>query len=194
MHTTRTETTQSHRLEFLATGRARRVAGVLTFAVLTALAAKVALPIPGTTVPFTFTPFAVVLSGALLGARLGAASQVAYLSLGLIGLPVFFGPVAGPAYLLGPTGGYLLAYPLAAWLTGRFSGTGASVIRVFGATLLGLAAIYLGGVAWLAGQAGWGAALSLGLVPFVLADLVKCVMAVMVVRRVRGRARTIFGV
>lgn len=194
MQTTRTETTASRLLELLATRRARRIAGVLSFTVLTAIAAKVALPIPGTTVPFTFTPFAVVLSGALLGARLGAASQMAYLSLGLIGIPVFFGPVAGPAYLLGPTGGYLLAYPLAAWMTGLVAGTAGSVIRTFGAVLVGMAVIYTGGVAWLAAQSGWAAALSLGLVPFVLADLVKCVMAVMVVARIRDRARAVFGV
>ncbi len=194
MLTTRTETTASRRLDFLATPRARRIAGVMSFAVLTAISAKVALPIPGTAVPFTFQTLAVVLSGALLGARLGAASQVAYLSLGLIGIPVFFGPVAGPAYLLGPTGGYLLAYPLAAWLTGYVAGTAGSVIRTFGAVLLGVAAIYAGGVSWLAAQSGWTAALSLGLLPFVLADIVKCVMAVMVVERVRDRARSVFSV
>lgn len=194
MHTTRTETTQSRLLEHLATPRGRRIAGVVTFTVLTAIAAKFALPIPGTTVPFTFTPFAVVLSGALLGARLGAASQIGYLSLGLIGIPVFFGPVAGPAYLLGPTGGYLLAYPLAAWLTGHFAGASGSLIRTFGAIVLGLMTIWTGGVSWLAAQSGWAAALSLGLLPFVLVDLVKGVMALMIVQRVRSRVRALFGV
>jgi biotin transport system substrate-specific component len=190
MHTTRTEASARARLDFLATPRARRVAGVMTFALLTAISAKVALPIPGTSVPFTFQPLAVALAGALLGARLGAASQVTYLTMGVLGIPVFFGPVAGAAYLLGPTGGYLIAYPLAAYLTGLFAG--GAVTRTFAAMLLGLATIYAGGVAWLAVQTGWAAALTLGLLPFLLADLVKIAMAVMISARLRERVRSIF--
>jgi biotin transport system substrate-specific component len=192
MHTTRTETSTRTRLDLLTTPRARHVAGVLTFALLTAISAKVALPIPGTTVPFTFQPLAVVLAGLLLGARLGATSQVIYLMMGVLGIPVFFGPVAGAAYLLGPTGGYLIAYPLAAFLAGRFAG--AAVARTFVAALIGLATIYAGGVAWLAVQSGWAAALTLGLLPFLLADLVKMVMAVVVSARLRDRVRSIFSV
>lgn len=194
MHTTQgtTTTTAAGRLDLLASRPARRVAAVVTFTVLTAIAAKVALPIPGTSVPFTFLPLAVVLSGALLGARLGAASQLLYLTLGVLGVPVFFGPIAGPAYLLGPTGGYLIAGPAAAWVTGRIAG--ASPVRTLGAMLAGLATIYAGGVAWLAAQSGWSAALSLGLIPFLFADLVKMGLGTLVSGRLRERTRSLFGI
>src|SRR5690606_18563937 len=86
-----------------ALSRPVRVAiGVVVFAIATALSAKVQLSLPGTPVPFTFQPLVVLLAGALLGARMGAASQVLYLAAGTLGLPAFaFG--GGAAYLLGPT-------------------------------------------------------------------------------------------
>jgi len=96
-------------------------------ALAVALASQVAVPLPGTPVPMTLQPFAVLLVGGLLGARRGAASLVFYLALGASGLPVFT-PVGAPglARLLGPTGGYLLAYPFAAalvgWLVARRAG------------------------------------------------------------------------
>ncbi|MGH7539390.1 MAG: biotin transporter BioY, partial [Gemmatimonadota bacterium] len=89
---------------------ARRVIAVLAFAALTALGARIAVPLPGTPVPFTFQVVAVLLAGVLLGPRLGAASQAAYLAAGASGLPIFAAG-GGVAYLLGPTGGYLLAFP-----------------------------------------------------------------------------------
>src|SRR5512135_696439 len=98
-----------------------RVAAVLFATVATIAAAQVSIPLPFTPVPFTLQPMIVLLGGAALGARLGAASQLAYLAAGLAGLPVFAAsPVLPPgiARLLGPTGGYLLAYPFAAALTG----------------------------------------------------------------------------
>jgi len=191
MSITRTEGHAS-RLEALATPRARRIAAVVSFALLTAISAKVAVPIPGTAIPFTFQTLAVILAGALLGARLGAASQVVYLMVGLAGLPVFFAPIAGPAYLLGPTGGYLIAYPLAAYVTGRF--VSSSMVGNLGAMLLGVATIYAGGVSWLAVQSGWGAAISLGLFPFIAADLVKVVLALAITSRLRDRCRSLFAV
>lgn len=87
-----------------------------SFSLLTALGAQIIVPtIP---VPFTLQTFFVLLSGALLGPRKGAAAQMSYLAMGATGLPVFAGFAGGFPYLLGPTGGYLIAFPFAAWVTG----------------------------------------------------------------------------
>src|SRR5712691_2482864 len=100
----------------------RRAAAVVLGALLVAGAAQVAVPLPGTPVPMTLQPMAVLLVGGLLGARLGALSMILYLAMGAAGLPVFTPtvPLVGVARLLGPTGGYLLAYPVAAWAVGWF--------------------------------------------------------------------------
>lgn len=169
---------------------ARRAIGLLAFVVATALSARLALPIPGTPIPFTFQPLVVLLAGALLGARLGAASQIAYLLAGAAGLPVFAAG-GGAAYLLGPTGGYLLAYPLAAFVVGSLSAGGAA--RLVLGLLGGLAVIYAGGVAWLTALGSFDAAVALGLRPFVLADLVKAGLVAVIALRLGDRARELFG-
>ena len=103
-----------------------RVLAVVLGAALVALAAQISIPLPGTPVPMTLQPMAVLLVGGLLGARLGASSMILYLALGAAGLPVFTPtvPLVGVARLLGPTGGYLLAYPVAAWAVGWFTDPG----------------------------------------------------------------------
>lgn len=166
----------------------RRALAVVAFAALTAAGARVALPLPGTPVPFTFQVAAVLLAGFLLGPRLGAASQGAYLAAGLAGLPVFAAG-GGAAYLLGPTGGYLLAYPLAAaavgWIAGRGSGLGSDVAGL----AAGVAVIYAGGVAWLGVATGPEAALAAGVLPFLVPDLLKALLALLVGRRLRSGTR-----
>jgi biotin transport system substrate-specific component len=171
-------------VQLLPSRAARRVLAVVAFAALTALSAKVSLPLPGTPVFFTFGPMVVLLAGTLLGPRLGAYSQVLYLAAGAAGLPVFVAG-GGLAYLLGPTGGYLVAYPLAAFVAGALARGG--VAR----TLLGLAAgllvIYLGGVAWLAILGSFSWAVMVGLKPFVLPDLVKVGLAAVATHLLRPR-------
>lgn len=178
------------RAEVITSVPARRAVGILAFAVATALSARLALPIPGTPVPFTFQPLVVMLAGALLGARLGAASQITYLAAGAVGLPVFAAG-GGAAYLLGPTGGYLMAYPLAAFLVGALATRG--TLGLIGGLLAGLGAIYGGGVAWLSVLGGFDAAVALGLRPFILADLVKAMLIALIALRLRGRAGELFG-
>jgi biotin transport system substrate-specific component len=159
----------------------RRAAAVLGFAVLTAIGARMAVPLPGSPVPFTFEVVAVLAAGFLLGPRLGAASQLSYLAAGAAGLPVFAAG-GGLAYLLGPTGGYLLAYPVAALVVGMVAkgrGLGGQTTGL----LLGVAAIYLGGVAWLAPSLGVGRALAVGAAPFVVVDLLKVLLVLLVGRR-----------
>src|SRR5438477_12447643 len=97
-----------------------RIAALVGGAVLVAAAAQIAVPLPGTPVPMTLQPMAVLLVGGLLGARLGALSMILYLAMGAAGLPVFTPtvPLAGFAWLFGPTGGSLCAYPIRACSVG----------------------------------------------------------------------------
>lgn len=169
----------------------RRAAAVLAFAALTAVAARLAVPLPGTSVPFTLQVAAVLLAGFLLGPRLGAASQGLYVAVGAMGLPVFAAG-GGPAYLLGPTGGYLLAFPAAAALAGYLGRRGGLLLLAAGG-VVGLAAIHLGGAAWLAVSLGAETALRMGVVPFLAGDLLKVALAALLAHRLRGRARRLLG-
>jgi biotin transport system substrate-specific component len=159
-----------------------QVLSVVFVAVLTAAASQLSFPLPFTPVPFTIQPMVVLIGAAALGSRLGAASQVLYLTLGVAGLPVFaFSPELpqGFARLLGPTGGYLMAFPLAALVTGWLAERGFD--RHYGTSILamtaGLSVIFAGGVAWLANQVGITAALATGLYPFLVVDVIKIVAA-----------------
>jgi biotin transport system substrate-specific component len=166
-----------------------QVAGILFFSVLTAAASQVSVPLPFTPVPFTLQPVVVLLAGASLGARAGLASQLLYLAAGLAGAPVFAASPwlpPGVARLLGPTGGYLLGYPLAAWLTGLLAERGYDrrYLRSVLAMAAGLAVIFTWGVAWLAFAAtpfkqavGLPLALRTGLYPFLPLDLLKVLAA-----------------
>jgi biotin transport system substrate-specific component len=179
---------------FLSTYAARtdmrsgiRVASVVLLAALTAVAAQISIPLPFTPVPFTLQPMIVLLGGAALGARLGMSAQVLYLIAGIAGLPVFAASAVlphGALRLLGPTGGYLMSYPFAAFLTGWLAERGfdrrylTSVV----AMACGLAVVFAFGVAWLAFFArpagvGLSAALRTGLYPFVAADVIKLFVA-----------------
>src|SRR2546427_21463 len=151
---------------------------------LVAVAAQVALPLPGAPVPMTLQPLAVLLVGGLLGPSLGAASMILYLALGAVGLPVFtpYG-LPGIARLIGPTGGYLLAYPVAAFALGKLSGDRRHRGRIALAGLAGIAPIHLGGVAQLVILTGSAAsAVRLGTLPFVIGDLLKLGIAILVLR------------
>jgi biotin transport system substrate-specific component len=168
-----------------------RLAATIFVAALTAAASQISVPLPFTPVPFTLQPMIVLLGGAVLGPRLGLAAQCLYLAAGLAGLPVFaFSPELpqGAARLIGPTGGYLMAYPLAAFVTGALATRGfdrrylTSVL----AMTAGLAVIFTGGVTWLtlfapgADGRSLNAALATGFYPFVIADAIKLCLAAMV--------------
>jgi biotin transport system substrate-specific component len=172
---------------------ARRLIAVVAGTVLVALSAQLAVPLPGTAVPLTFQGAAVVLVGGLLGARLGAASLALYLVLGAAGLPVF-APIGAPGFarLIGPTGGYLLAMPLAAALAGHVVRDGRSWARIAVGLLAGLAVIHLGGVAQLAILTGDARrAVAMGTVPFWLLDFGKLLVAGLIVRRMAHRTRAL---
>ena len=166
-----------------------RFGAALFLTALTAAAAQISVHLPFTPVPFTLQPMVVLVGAAALGARLGAASQILYLLLGIAGLPVFAAsPILpqGVGRLLGPTGGYLIAYPLAAFVTGWLAERGFDrrYLTAIVAMVAGLCMLFLGGVAWLAwfaqmpgGPVGVGPALATGLYPFVVADLIKVGLA-----------------
>jgi biotin transport system substrate-specific component len=163
-----------------------KAAAVLFMTALTAAASQVSVPVWFSPVPFTFQPVVVLLGGAVLGPWLGAASQFLYLALGLAGMPVFAASAVlpqGPARLLGPTGGYLMAYPLAAFVSGWLASRGFDrrYLTSVASMTAGLAVVYFGGVAWLATfmpvADRLGAALAAGLYPFALADLAKILVA-----------------
>jgi biotin transport system substrate-specific component len=169
--------------------RAVRVVSVLFITVLTAAAAQVSIPLPFTPVPLTLQPMIVLLGAAALGSRLGFASQILYLAAGVAGLPVFAAsPVLAPglARLFGPTGGFLLSYPLAALATGWLAerGFGRRYATSVAAMAAGLAVIFAGGVSTLTlqfapamGSGALSAALAAGCYPFVAADLFKLAIA-----------------
>lgn len=155
------------------------VVKVVGFALALAAAAHVAIPLPGTPVPFTLQPFLVVLAGLWLGPRAAVASMVLYLAAGAAGAPVW-APVGlpGAARLLGPTGGYLLAYPVAAWATATIARHARGYRGRLLAAVAGMAVIYIGGLAQLAVLTGSIAAgIVLGAAPFAALDLVKCLVA-----------------
>ena len=171
---------------------ARRALAVLLGAAFVALAAQIAVPLPGTPVPMTLQPLAVLLVGGLLGARLGALSMILYLAMGIAGLPVFTPtvPLVGIARLVGPTGGYLLAYPVAAYAVGAISADGRRWTRVALGVLAGLLLIHLGGLAQLLVLTGnLSAAARLGTVPFLLGDLGKLAVAVLALTKLTPAVR-----
>ena len=144
-----------------------------------AFAAQVAVPLPFTPVPWTLQPLAVLLVGALLGARRGAAALVAYLAEGAAGLPVFAGGAFGVAPLVGPTAGYLVGFVPAAFVTGFLAERGwdRRFFSTWAAMALGSLTLFAFGVAWLSRFLGWEGAVAAGLVPFIVGDLLKQLLA-----------------
>jgi biotin transport system substrate-specific component len=178
VHTITTRTNSSFRI-------AERIGAVLFVTVLTTAAAQISIPLPFTPVPFTFQPMVVLVGAAALGSRLGLASQVVYLAIGIAGLPVFaWSPTLpqGMARLFGPTGGYLMSYPFAAFLTGWLAERGFDrrYLSAVLAMMCGLAVVFTGGVSWLMigpARLGLAAALAAGFYPFVVADFAKLLVA-----------------
>jgi biotin transport system substrate-specific component len=165
---------------------AEQIGAVLFVTVLTAIAAQISVPLPFTPVPFTFQPMVVLVGAAALGSRLGMASQILYLALGIAGLPLFAAsPLLpqGAARLLGPTGGYLMSYPLAAFVTGSLAERGFDrrYLTAVLAMVSGLAVIFAGGLLWLTiasrPAVGFSAALAAGFFPFIIPDVLKLLVA-----------------
>ena len=166
--------------------RASTITRAALMAAVTAVAAQIAIPLQP--VPFTFQVLAVILCGLLLGVRLGALAQAIYVLVGAIGVPVFSNFTGGLGHVLGPTGGYLISYPIAAAVAGLAANTVAMAPR--GRALLigflwgcaGLAVIYVIGATWLAVVSGFSPAqaIAAGILPFIGFDLIKVALATLV--------------
>ena len=153
------------------------------FALLTAVAAQIRIPLPGTPIAITGQTFAVLIAGAALGSRIAAGSMTVYVALGAIGLPFFAGGQGGWTYATGASFGYLVGFVAAAWLVGRFAEQrrDRSIRTAIPAVLIGSAAVYTLGVTWLWATVDsiptLSAALSAGLYPFLAGDLIKAILA-----------------
>ena len=157
----------------------RQVAIVAGASVFVALCARLSLPLPFTPVPLTLANFGVLLVGLVLGSKRGFAALALYLAQGAAGLPVFSVGPGGMAQLLGPTGGYLLAYPVAAFIAGWIAERGAGKFaRFVVAALAAEVVIFAGGLAWLMVLThGTTQAMTFGLYPFVFAEIIKITAA-----------------
>lgn len=160
----------------------RDVLIIIAASLLIAISAQVSVPLPFSPVPMTLQPMAVLLVGAVLGSTRGAAAAAFYLLEGATGLPVFASGKGGLFWLIaGPTAGYLLSYPLVAWVTGWLSerGWSRSPLKTVPMMAIGIAIIHLGGWSWLSTVTGLGPAnaFAVGTAPFLVGDLVKIAIA-----------------
>jgi len=159
---------------------ARQFAIIVAASLVVAICARISLPLPFTPVPLTLQNFGVLLVGLALGSRRGFAAMLLYLAEGLMGMPVFSpaGP-GGLAQLLGPTGGFLLAYPFVAGLAGWVWERGAkNFVRAAVAGILAEILLFASGLSWLVGLThSFTQAMRFGLYGFVFAEVIKIMSA-----------------
>ena len=171
------------------------VIGVTFFIIATALGAYIRIPVPGTPVPITLQTFFVVLSGAVLGSRLGLFSQAGYIILGAIGMPIFQGYTFGFAHILGPTGGYLIGFMAASFLTGKMlEGESRNLFKITASFLMGNAVLYTLGILWLMliYRISLLNAVMIGVLPFFTIELAKIFLAAVVYSKISHRSKAIF--
>lgn len=170
--------------EVVADRRARMAVAALAFVLATSFGAQVAVRVPWTAIPFTLQPLFVILAGAVLGPRLGAGAIALYVALGATGAPVYSNGAGGIPWLFGPTGGYLLAMPAAAFVSGLIAGRDRGVVRTLIGLTLGVVTIYVGGVLQLLLLTGGSLpeVLAMGVFPFVTGDITKIVAACFLAR------------
>lgn len=164
--------------------RARAVLTAQTFALLIGFSSQLYVPLPFSPVPLSTQTLAVLLAGAYLGARRGFLAVLLFLAEGVLGLPFFAGGAAGLTHLLGPTGGFLLGFAPAAFLTGLLAERGwmGRLPLAAAALLIGTAAVYAAGLPWLGAFVGARSAVPLGLLPFIPGDLIKVGIASILLR------------
>ncbi|MCG6533359.1 MAG: biotin transporter BioY [Syntrophales bacterium LBB04] len=162
------------------------------FGALTAAGAFIVIPLPP--VPITAQTFFLNVAAVLLGGSLGALSQFTYVMLGVVGIPVFAGGKAGIGVIFGPTGGYLLGFIIAAFVTGKIAGAkkGAGIFWYILAMLVGMMIIYGLGTMQLAlvAKLTFQKALAIGALPFIPGDIIKILLAAIISDKLKGRIRT----
>lgn len=158
---------------------ARNLALVLGGSLLIALSARISIPVGFGLVPITAQTFAVLLVGALLGGRLGALAVIVYIGEGLAGLPVGAMGFSGIPWIIGPTGGYLVGFVVAAYITGTLAQRGwdRSPVLTIAAMSLGTAAIFAFGLMWLSRWSNPAGLLESGLYPFLPGAVIKIALA-----------------
>lgn len=176
----------------LPRGAAADALAVAGAAALIAAGAQLQVPLPFTPVPLSGQTLGVLYAGLLLGPRRGAAAAVLYVASGACGLPVFSGGASGAARLLGPTGGYLLGFPVGAWCAGLLAERGwdRTPARAFCATLLASAPILALGLLGLSRFVPAERLLAAGLWPFLPGDVLKAALTAGLLplgRRLLGR-------
>ena len=179
--------------ELISDKRLCRMLAVGVFIVLTTLSAFVRIPLPFTPVPFTLQTFFVLLSGSLLGRKLGVFTQFSYMLLGLAGQSVFTGSGSGALYLLGPTGGYIVGFILAAFFAGNlFAKEGQSRFTIFLRLLSADFVLLTSGMLWLkvSLSCSLSQAFLLGFLPFVLTDGLKVALATIVYISLHSRIKS----
>ena len=172
--------------------KAKGLALAAVLAALTAVTGGLSIPLPFTPVPLTLQVFFVFLAGSLAGPYYGALSMLLYLAMGSLGLPVFSRFGAGLGHLLGPTGGYLLAFPIAAFISGLITSQRSPTqvreyLRVSVGMLAALAGIYIIGVSWLSTylHRSFLDTFLVGGLPFIPVDILKMIVATPIAVRLR---------
>ncbi|MDP2928933.1 MAG: biotin transporter BioY [Candidatus Omnitrophota bacterium] len=171
------------------------VIGVTFFIIATTLGAYIRIPVPGTPVPITLQTFFVVLSGAVLGGRLGLFSQAGYIFLGAIGLPVFQGYAFGVAHIFGPTGGYLIGFMAASFIVGKILGRESrNLFKITASFMIGNVVLYTLGILWLMliYRISFVNAILIGVLPFFTIETAKIFLAAVIYSKISHRSNTIF--
>ena len=172
--------------------KTRDIALIPVFSILIAVCTWIMIPGP---VPFTMQTFAVFASLLILGGKRGTAAVLVYILLGLIGLPFFSGFSAGPGVLFGPTGGYIIGFIGTAFVTGAIiDRLGSKIPAMILAMVAGLAVCYAFGTAWFmvisAGSMTLQGALAMCIVPFIVPDLIKIALAIVLFKLFGERVRS----
>ena len=157
------------------------------FTALTAILAQISIPLPFSPVPITFQVMAVYISAIILGSRLGTLSQIIYILVGAIGIPIFVNFQGGLNVVFGPSGGYLISYPIVAFIVGKISDKSLSYIQSAAVLIASLLLCYGMGVIQLSfiTNITIKKALVIGVLPFIPLDVIKITLAYLLGNRVR---------